>query len=73
VVAATTRAKVLIVPVAAVSAGADGKTAVTVVVADGSRRRVEVRPGASGDGYVQVTPIGAALRPGDQVVVGTGP
>ena len=73
VVAATTRAKVLSVPLAAVSAGADGETAVTVAAADGTRQRVEVRPGASGDGYVQVTPIGATLQPDDQVVVGTAP
>jgi peptidoglycan hydrolase-like protein with peptidoglycan-binding domain len=70
VVAATTRVPVLTVPLTAVSAGADGSTTVTVVRPDGVRRRVEVRPGATGDGYVQVSPTGGALRPGDQVLVG---
>jgi HlyD family secretion protein len=70
VVAATTRVPVLTVPLTAVSAGADGSTTVTVVEPHGTRRRVEVRPGATGDGYVQVSPTGGALRPGDQVLVG---
>lgn len=73
VVAATTKVPVLTVPLAAVSAGADGRTTVTVVGADGAQRQVEVRPGASGDGYVQVTPTGRALRAGDEVLVGVGP
>jgi hypothetical protein len=70
VVAATTRVAVLTVPLTAVSAGADGSTTVTVVEPDGTRRRVEVRPGATGDGSVQVSPTGGTLRPGDQVLVG---
>lgn len=73
VVAATTRVPVLTVPLAAVSAGVDGRTTVTVVGADGRQRQVEVRPGASGDGSVQVTPTGRALRAGDDVLVGVGP
>jgi HlyD family secretion protein len=72
VVAATTRVPVLTVPLAAVSAGADGRTTVTAVAADGTQRQVEVRPGASGDGHVQVAPIGGALRVGDHVLVGVG-
>ena len=43
----------------------------TVVTASRDRRRVEVRPGATGDGYVAVTPLGGTpLRAGDEVVTG---
>ncbi|BCL20905.1 peptidoglycan-binding protein [Streptomyces tuirus] len=66
--------KVLVVPVSALSAGADARTTVTVLDASGERRRVEVRPGTSGDGYTAVTPVGAArLEAGDKVVVGVRP
>ncbi|MER7478491.1 peptidoglycan-binding protein [Streptomyces sp. NPDC126510] len=63
--------KVLVVPVSALSAGADARTTVTVLDGSGERRRVEVRPGTSGDGYTAVTPVGGArLAAGDKVVVG---
>ncbi|MEU9225691.1 peptidoglycan-binding protein [Streptomyces massasporeus] len=66
--------KVLVVPVSALSAGADARTTVTVLDASGERRRVEVRPGTSGDGYTAVTPVGGArLEAGDKVVVGVRP
>ncbi|WP_330240029.1 peptidoglycan-binding domain-containing protein [Streptomyces sp. NBC_00525] len=72
--AATSKAKVLVVPISAVSAGADARTTVTVLLADGGRRRIEVRPGISGDGYVEVTPVGGTgLAPGDKVIVGGAP
>ncbi|MFE9440360.1 peptidoglycan-binding protein [Streptomyces sp. NPDC006602] len=72
--AASSDGPVLVVPVSAVSAGADGRTTVTVLGADGDRRRVEVRVSTSGDGYVQVTPAAhAALTEGDRVVVGVKP
>lgn len=72
--AATSRSKVLVVPLSAVSAGADARTTVTVLLAGGVRRRVEVRPGISGDGYVEVTPTGHdVLAPGDKVIVGAAP
>ncbi|MFI6982524.1 peptidoglycan-binding protein [Embleya sp. NPDC050154] len=61
---------VLVVPVSAVSAGADGRTMVTVLESSGARRRVEIRAGTSGDGYVEVAPMAGALSPGDRVVVG---
>lgn len=71
VTAASSGTEVLVVPLAAVSAGADGKTSVTVV--DGaSRSRVEVTPGLVGDGFVQVTPVGGArLEPEQKVLVGS--
>ncbi|WP_196279427.1 peptidoglycan-binding protein [Catellatospora vulcania] len=70
ITSAQTSGEVLVVPLSAVSAAADGKTTVTVVSAGGGQTRVEVRPGVSGDGFVEVVPIGGALNPGDQVVVG---
>ncbi|MFJ5137905.1 peptidoglycan-binding protein [Streptomyces sp. NPDC088707] len=69
--AATTRGKVLVVPVTAVSAGADGSTAVTVLQDDGRQRRVRVKPGTSGDGNVEVIPLeSGTLGEGDRVVTG---
>ncbi|GAA1538824.1 hypothetical protein GCM10009730_55010 [Streptomyces albidochromogenes] len=71
VLAATTGGKVLVVPVSAVSAGADGATVVTVLEDDGKQRRVRVKPGTTGDGHVEVTPLGSgALREGARVVTG---
>ncbi|MGW8353971.1 peptidoglycan-binding protein [Streptomyces wedmorensis] len=71
VLAATTGGKVLVVPVTAVSAGADGSTAVTVLEDDGRQRRVRVRPGTTGDGHVEVIPLDrGALGAGDRVVTG---
>ncbi|MEU5823268.1 peptidoglycan-binding protein [Streptomyces sp. NPDC047803] len=70
VVAASSRDEVLAVPASAVSAGADGLTSVTVR-SGGRERRVAVRVGMTGDGFVQITPQEpAAVAEGDQVVVG---
>ncbi|CAL9527251.1 MULTISPECIES: peptidoglycan-binding protein [Streptomyces] len=69
--AASTGKKVLVVPVSALSAGADSRTTVTVLEDSGTRRRIEVRPGTSGDGYTEVVPAGGGeLAPGDKVIVG---
>ncbi|MGW6685643.1 peptidoglycan-binding protein [Streptomyces sp. NPDC054961] len=69
--AASSEGDVLVVPLSAVSAGADGRTVVTVQAADGRQHRVEVRPGTTGDGYVQVTVVGdGQLGAGERVVVG---
>ncbi|MHC0432432.1 peptidoglycan-binding protein [Streptomyces sp. O3] len=71
VIAASTDGKVLVVPITAISSGTDGRTTVTVVQADGDRRRVEIRPGTAGDGFVAVAPVaGDALTKGDQVITG---
>ncbi|MGW6689536.1 hypothetical protein [Streptomyces sp. NPDC054961] len=68
---AATDGEALVVPVTAVSAGADGRTVVTAVAADGAQRRVEVRTGTSGDGFVAVTPVEpGSLAPGTRVVTG---
>jgi hypothetical protein len=70
VVAASSNEPVLVVPVAAVSAGPDGRTSVTVVT-DAEHRRVEVSAGLVGDGYVQVTALGGSdIKATDQVLVG---
>ncbi|MEU3772182.1 peptidoglycan-binding protein [Streptomyces sp. NPDC032472] len=74
VTAASSGEPVLVVPLSAVSAGADGRTTVTVLGKDPAavdgRRRVEVRAGMSADGMVQVEPVGgAALGDGDRVLV----
>jgi HlyD family secretion protein len=45
---------------------------VTVVSRNGVQRPVEVRPGATGDGFVEVVPVGGAraLGVGDNVLTG---
>ncbi|MFD8207459.1 peptidoglycan-binding protein [Streptomyces sp. NPDC059695] len=71
VVAASTAGKALVVPITAISSGADGRTTVTVAEPGGGRRRVEIRTSTAGDGYVAVAPTGgAALAPGEQVITG---
>ncbi|MFD4761438.1 peptidoglycan-binding protein [Streptomyces sp. NPDC058439] len=69
--AASTGGKALVVPVTAITAGADGRTVVTVVAGSGEQKRVEIRPGTSGDGFVSVVPVvEGALDAGDRVVTG---
>ncbi|MEI5519585.1 peptidoglycan-binding protein [Streptomyces brasiliscabiei] len=71
VTAGSSKEKVLIVPVSAISAGADGKAVVTVYGPDGRHRRTEVTTGTTGNGFVAVRPVGRApLRAGDRVIVG---
>ncbi|MGJ5756655.1 putative peptidoglycan binding protein [Streptomyces puniciscabiei] len=71
ITAAATSGAVTAVPEAAVSAGADARTTVTVVTASGTQLVVPVTVGVSADGLVQVTPVGGhTLRAGDRVVVG---
>ncbi|WP_405360262.1 peptidoglycan-binding protein [Kitasatospora sp. NBC_00085] len=68
--AASSAGPVLVVPLSAVSATADGKTVVTVYE-NGRRRRVEVAPGTVGGGCAEVRPLTeGAVGPGDQVIVG---
>ncbi|MFJ4870852.1 peptidoglycan-binding protein [Streptomyces sp. NPDC088757] len=71
--AAATGGDALVVPVSAVSAGADGRTTVTVVKGT-TRRRVEVRPGTTGDGFVEIRPVGPGrVEEGDDVITGVNP
>ena len=71
ITSASSGGEVLAVPEAAVTAGADGRTRVTVVGGDGTQHQVEVKAGLSGEGYVAVEPVGGQLAPGDRVVTGT--
>jgi HlyD family secretion protein len=69
--AASTDGEVLVVPLAAVSAGADGRTSVVKVLPDRREERVDVVPGLSGDGYVEIRPAaGGSVAAGDRVVIG---
>lgn len=61
-----TKEPVLVVPVAAVITGADGRARVRVEYATDRTRDVEVRTGLTADGNVQVA---GALKEGDRVVV----
>lgn len=62
--------KVLAVPVGAVSLDGGGQATVTLHH-DGAETRLRVTVGATGDGYVQVTPTrGRSLKVGDRVVIG---
>ncbi|MFF3214821.1 peptidoglycan-binding protein [Streptomyces sp. NPDC002886] len=71
VTAASTEGKALVVPITAISSGADGRTTVTVLEESGVRRRVEIRAGTAGDGFVAVTPVAdGALAGGDRVITG---
>ncbi len=64
---------VLAVPLAAVSASADGSSRVEIELDDGTTRLVKVEPGLAAQGYVQITALdGGAIAEGDRVVVGIG-
>ncbi|MEV7582171.1 peptidoglycan-binding protein [Streptomyces erythrochromogenes] len=69
--AAATDGAALVVPASAVSAGADGLTSVTVVDSAGAQRRVPVKAGTVGDGFVEVVPsVPGTLNERDEVVTG---
>lgn len=69
--AAATDGEVLVVPLAAVSAGADGQARVHVLGSTGEPVEVSVEAGLSADGFVEVRPVDPyALDAGDDVVVG---
>lgn len=66
----TTDGAVLVVPTSALWLSADGKTRVQVVRGK-TMEQVEVAPGLSAGGFVEVTPIDGKLEAGDRVVVGS--
>jgi hypothetical protein len=73
IAAARSSGAVLAVPEAAVFAGADGGTYVSVVGGSGALRKVAVRVGMSGSGLLQVTPLRpGTLAAGDRVLIGAG-
>jgi hypothetical protein len=63
---------VLVVPVTALSVGADGSSRVQVRRGGGGTEFVTVNPGLAAEGLVEVRPVDGGLEPGDLVVVGTG-
>lgn len=66
-----TEGEVLSVPIAALSAGADGSSRVEVARDDGTTELVEVIVGLEAEGFVEVEPVGQNLEPGkDRVVIG---
>ncbi len=66
----STGGDVLAVPLAALSAAADGSARVQVVRDDGTVEFVSVTAGLTAQGYVQITAVDGDLAAGDQVVVG---
>jgi multidrug efflux pump subunit AcrA (membrane-fusion protein) len=67
----STDGEVLAVPIAALSATADGTSRVEVAEGEGGATRfVTVNPGLSAEGYVEVDPVDGNLGEGDRVVVG---
>ena len=67
----STSGDVLAVPTGAVSLAADGSSRVERDDGHGGTTSVQVVPGLSADGFVEVTPTHGTLNPGDLVVVGT--
>lgn len=68
--AATSKGEVLVVPTSAITSGADGRVTITLLEAGEHRRQVEVLPGMTGDGFVEITPLKAQLNVGERAVVG---
>ncbi|WP_433355403.1 peptidoglycan-binding protein [Micromonospora saelicesensis] len=68
--AASTKEEVLVVPVSALYASADGQVAVQRQLLDGGSQRIPVVPGMTGNGYVAVQSTDGTLKSGDQVSVG---
>ena len=65
----STGGEVLAVPLAAVSAAADGTSRVEVERGDGTEL-ITVTTGLAADGFVEIRPVNGDLGPGDRVVVG---
>jgi multidrug efflux pump subunit AcrA (membrane-fusion protein) len=65
----STDAAVTVVPMSALSLAADGTSRVQVQ-RNGALEYLAVEPGLSADGFVEVTPVGGTLAPGELVVVG---
>jgi peptidoglycan hydrolase-like protein with peptidoglycan-binding domain len=66
----STEQSVLVVPLGAVSTDGSGSSTVAVRNASGETRTVKVKLGLVAQGLAEVTPIGGALAPGDEVVLG---
>jgi multidrug efflux pump subunit AcrA (membrane-fusion protein) len=68
----STERAVLVVPVTALSVGADGNARVQVRRADGRTEYVTVEPGLAAKGLVEVRPVRRGLEVGDLVIAGDG-
>src|SRR6185436_7205037 len=66
----STRDAVLVVPVTALSVGADGGSRLQVERPGGRMEYVTVEPGLAAQGLVEVRPVNGELKEGDLVVVG---
>ncbi len=66
----STSGEVLVVPLAAVSAGPDGTSRVELQADDGTTTLVDVTTGLAADGFVEIKPVGGTISDGDRVVVG---
>jgi multidrug efflux pump subunit AcrA (membrane-fusion protein) len=65
----STQGAVTAVPNSALSLSADGASRVQVKRKD-TLEYISVTPGLAADGYVEVTPVGGKLEPGELVVIG---
>jgi hypothetical protein len=65
----STQGAVTAVPISALSLAADGTSRVQVQ-GNAGLEYIDVKPGLSADGYVEVTPVRGRLAPGQLVVVG---
>ncbi len=65
----STGGKVTVVPISALFLAADGTSRVQVEK-DGKLEFLEVKPGLSADGYVEVTPVDGTLSAGQLVLIG---
>lgn len=63
---------VIVVPISALSLAADGTSRIQVE-RNGDLIFVEVEPGLSADGFVEVTAVNGSLQPGELVVIGFEP
>ncbi len=61
----------LAVPLAALSATADGSSRIEVEHDDGSTAFIEVEIGLDAGGYAEIVPVDGEVHEGDRVVVGT--
>jgi multidrug efflux pump subunit AcrA (membrane-fusion protein) len=66
----STKEAVLVVPVTALSVGADGSSRLQVQRSGGGVEYVQVEPGLAAQGLVEVRPVNGELKEGDLVVVG---
>ncbi|MGH8642999.1 MAG: peptidoglycan-binding protein [Gammaproteobacteria bacterium] len=65
----STKGAVTAVPLSALSLAADGRSRIQVEN-NGALEYLVVEPGMAADGFVEVTPVDGALKPGQLVVVG---